>query len=102
MELKEFKSNNSREFWRLIDKLTNQSSNEEIPISVEDLGEYFKSLLDDKSENTYTNPSVSDTDPILDEPLDELEVRAALKALKKNKAPGLDAFPPLVFKMFLN
>ena len=80
MELKEFKLNNPREFWRLIDKLTNRSSNEEIPISVEDLGGYFKSLLDDKSENTYINSSVSDTDPILDEPIDELEVRAALKS----------------------
>ena len=29
-----------------------------------------------------------------------MEVRAALKALKKNKVPGLDGLPPLVFKMF--
>lgn len=100
-ELKEFKSNNPREFWRLIDRLTNHSNKEEIPIPVEELGDYFKSLLDDNTENTHTNPQDhTDTVPILDEPIDELEVRAALKGLKKNKAPGLDGLPPLVFKMF--
>ena len=49
------------------------------------LGEYFKSLLDNKSEISGTNPSVSSshTVPILDEAIDVMEVRAALKALKK-------------------
>ena len=40
-ELREFKAYNPREFWRLIDKITNHSTGEEMPISVEDLGEYF-------------------------------------------------------------
>ena len=71
---------------------------------MDSLGEYFKSLLDNKSENSDINPSVSSsyTVPILDEPIDDMEVRAALKALKKNKAPGLDGLPPPVFKMFHN
>ena len=101
-ELREVKSNNPREFWRLINKISDQSGGEEIPISVDVLGEYFKSLLDDKSEDSDINPSVrsSHTVPILDEPIDDMEVRAALKALKKNKAPGLDGLPPLVFKIF--
>ena len=101
-ELREFKSNNPREFWRLINKISDQSGGEEIPISVDVLGEYFKSLLDNKSEDSDINPSVpsSHTVSILDEPINDMEVRAALKALKKNKAPGLDGLPPLVFKMF--
>ena len=41
LELREFKANNPREFWRLIDKITNHSTGEEMPISVEDSGEYF-------------------------------------------------------------
>ena len=71
---------------------------------MEDLEEYFKSLLGDNTESISTNPIDSKVDsiPILDEPIDELEVKAALKALKKNKAPGLDGLPPLVFKMFHN
>ena len=82
-------ANNPRKFWRLIDKITNHSTGEEMPISVEDLGEYFKFLLDDKSENIGVNPSAwnSDTVPILDEPIDESEIRAALKALKKEWSP---------------
>ena len=56
-ELREFKSNNPREFWRLINKISDQSGGEEIPISVDVSGEYFKSLLDDKSEDSDINPS---------------------------------------------
>ena len=104
LELREFKSNNPREFWRQINKITNQSSDEEIPVLVEDLEEYFKFLLGDNTESISTNPIDSKVDsiPILDEPIDELEVKADLKALKKNKAPGLDGLPPLLFKMFPN
>ena len=63
---------------------------------------YFKSLLDNKSEKSDTNPFVSSshTVPILDEAIDDMEVRTALKARKKNKVPGLNGLPPLVFKMF--
>ena len=85
--MREFKANNPHEFWRLIDKITNHSTGEEMPISVEDLGEYFKSLLDDKSDNIGVNPSASNSDTvsILYEPVDESEIRAALKALKNIK-----------------
>ena len=38
---------------------------------------------------------------MLDDPIDEEEVRAAIKALKNNKTPGLDGLPVSTFKMFL-
>ena len=41
-----------------IDKKTIRSSDEGIPIPVEDLGDYFKSLLDDNTGNTYTTNQI--------------------------------------------
>ena len=38
--------------------------------------------------------------PILDDPIEEEEVRAAIWLLKKNKAPGLDGLSPTAFKLF--
>lgn len=80
--------------------VTKQEDNEDISIPVEVLGTYFKSLLHGPENNTYKNATQDpESEDILDQPI---EVRAAIKALKKNKAPGLDGFTPVIFKMFNN
>ena len=67
---------------------------------MEELGAYFKSLLDNNTDNTYCNPPVTSFVPILDEPMVKSEIAPALNMLKKNKAPGIDGIPSLVFKLF--
>ena len=62
---------------KLVDRATNQSKDLDITIPVEKLGAYFKSLLDNNTDNTYCNPPVSFV-PILDEPMIESEITAAL------------------------
>ena len=69
-ELKECKINNPREFWKLVDRATNQSKDlDNIPIPMEELGAYFKSLLDNSTDNTYCIPPVTSFVTILDEPM---------------------------------
>ena len=49
----------------------------------------------------HADPSLGfETGALLDDPIDEEEVRAAIKALRNNKAPGLDWLPVYTFKKF--
>ena len=85
-ELKEFKAKNPREFWKKIHQATNRETQEDIPIPVEELGYYFKSLLGSSTATQHADPSPGfETDALLDDPIDEEEVRAAIKALKTTK-----------------
>ena len=70
---------------------------------MEELGSYFKSLLNSHPATHHVDSLPGfETDALLDGPIDEEKVRAAIKALKNNKAPGLDGLPASTFKMFPN
>ena len=99
-----FNAKNPREFWRKISKVTKQESNVDIPIPPEELRSYYKVLLDTTNIDYNVNPvtSLVETDEALDQPIEEQEIRVAIKALKTNKAPGLDGLPPVIFKSFNN
>ena len=101
-ELKEFKSKNPREFWRKIANATSTNTDDkEIPVSTDRLGAYFESLLTGSEVRSHAvPPHNSETNPILDDPIEEEEVRAAISCLKKNKAPDLDGLSPTAFKLF--
>ena len=64
------------------------------------LGSYFKSLLNSPSIQQVNPIPGFETDAALDDPIDEEEVRTTIRALKNNKAPGLDGLPASTFKMF--
>jgi preprotein translocase subunit SecA len=90
-ELMEFKIKNPQEFWRKIQ----EESSTEIPISLEEVKAYFMTLLDSPKNNGNLNEN-----DMLDQPITEEEVTAAVRALKKNKAPGGDGLLPEIFKCF--
>ena len=90
-ELMEFKTKNPWEFWRKISEVTKEESSTEIPISLEELKTYFMTLLDGpKSNGNLTNSTPRLENDMIDQPITEEEVTAAVKALKRNKAPGGD------------
>jgi len=97
----EFKTKNPQEFWRKISKVNKQENSAEIPITSEELRAYFKSLLDGPEENGNSNSTLQvETDEMLDQPIVDEEVTAAIQTLKRNKAPGVDGLPPEIFKGF--
>ena len=99
----EFKTKNPRDFWIKIASVTKQESSTDIPIPLEELRIYFKSLLDcTESSRNSNNPPCVETDEILDQPIEEEEVRAAIQALKRNKAPGMDGLLPGIFYLLYN
>ena len=101
VELKEFKSKNPREFWRKIASATSNTDDKEIPVPTDELGAYFESLLTGPEDRSHVDlPHDFEMDPILDDPIEEEEVRTAISCLKKNKAPGLDGLSPAAFKLF--
>ena len=83
-ELKEFKSKHPREFWKKIARVTGKRESNEIPIPTDELGMYFESLLAGPVAKTYAEPPHDlETNTVLDEPIEEEEVRAAISSLKK-------------------
>ena len=90
---------NSAEKSMLLLKSQNISS---VPIEVEQMDQYFKSL-DGPENETIVNPVPGyEYNDILDSPINEEEVRMAIKYIKKNKVPGVDGLPPITFKLFNN
>ena len=80
--------------------MTKQENSTDIPITLEELISYFKSLLDcTESSGNCNNPPCVEPDEILDQPIEE-EVRVAIQELKRNKAPGMDGLLPGIFKSF--
>ena len=64
-------------------------------------GQYFESLYDGPTNTPQVKCSPgSETNPILDDPIDEEEVRSAINSLKNNKSPGQDGLPASIFKAF--
>ena len=80
-----------------------KTDSNKIPISTDELGSYFKSLLAGPEVRTYANPPHDlETSTVLDDTIEEEEVRAAISSLKNNKAPGHNGLSPTVFKLFNN
>jgi len=78
-----------------------QENSTEIPITSEELRTYFKSLLDGPDRNGNLNNTLRvQIDEMLDQPIVDEEVTAAIQTLKRNKAPGVDGLPPEIFKGF--
>ena len=80
--------------------MTKEESSAEIPITPEELKAYFMTLLDCPKDNENPNSSPQLENEMLDQPITEEEVTAAIQALKRNKAPGGDGLVPEIFKSF--
>ena len=101
-ELMESKTKNPREFWRKISEVTKEESSTEIPISLEELKTYFMTLLDGpKSNGNLTNSTPRLENDMIDQPITEEEVTAAVKALKRNKTPGGDGLLLEIFNALI-
>ena len=61
-----------------------------------------KLIINEMGPNVNSVTSLVETDETLDQPIEEQEIRVAIKSLKTNKAPGLDGLPPVIFKSFNN
>ena len=67
------------------------------------MGDYFKSLLESPSNKLPVNPQPGyESNDILDAPISNEEIKTVLQSLKRNKAPGVDGLPPIVFELFNN
>ena len=101
-ELQSFKSEHPKEFWRKISMaLGNEVKISEPQIQENVFGQYFESLYDGPPNTPQVKCSPgSETNPILDDSIDEEEVRSAINSLKNNKSPGNDGLPPSIFKAF--
>ncbi|KAL9967640.1 hypothetical protein ACROYT_G025915 [Oculina patagonica] len=100
-EINALKSNQSGDFWKLINKIRkNETVEESSDISSEDWINHFQNLLYDKAQESHgenvTSPNNPDqtttkTDEILDAPITAKEIHDQISKLKNKKASGTDA-----------
>ncbi|KAL9969651.1 hypothetical protein ACROYT_G021888 [Oculina patagonica] len=100
-EINALNSNQSGDFWKLINKIRkNETVEESSDISSEDWIKHFQNLLYDKAQESHsenvTSPNNPDqtttkTDEILDAPITAKEIHDQISKLKNKKASGTDA-----------
>ncbi|KAK3083893.1 hypothetical protein FSP39_004828 [Pinctada imbricata] len=93
-ELRNKSEVNSRQYWKILNKLNGKNEISEIKASLNDLFEYFKDI--NQGENNAEefnipddNDDTFDTD-ILNEAITEKEIDDSIRNLKNNKAKGYD------------
>ena len=115
-ELRNTSKADSRQYWRILNKLNGKSEKSEIKASLNDLFEHFKDI--NQGENNAEEFNIPDDEDetfnidILNENITEYEIEDSIKNLKNNKAKGYDGvsneyikhsankFMPLYIKLF--
>ena len=90
-KLRKLKSNNPKEFWKIINSLENK--HEEQNINIETVYDFFKGLNENNehdNDDHNINIDVTDDDEILNSSITEAEILKCLKSLKNNKCPAND------------
>lgn len=102
---------NSSDWWRLSRSLKNQSFTPTSPLNSDDFFEYFSGKLQSSPNVVQISWCMPySVNPILDSPIESLELYSVLNNLKNNKAPGPDGItyefykniPPCFYNELLN
>lgn len=84
-----YRSNNPKEYWKLINNCNRSKPNSKISIDI--LYEYFKNANnDDENNSTFTANSTDRGNHIINRKITKEEIETALRKLKNNKACGED------------
>ncbi len=79
---------------------TKQHQDKKTP-SDETFTEYFTHLLNPTDADELIIPQVVTYWPVLDDPINEMEVDHEIKALNEGKATGVEGIHPVIFKFLL-
>ncbi len=88
-----------KKIWKAIDwngKFTKQPQDKYTP-SDDTFAEYFTHLLNPTDTDELSIPHVATYCPVLDDPINEMEVVREIKDLNASKVPGVDDIPPGIF-----
>ncbi len=100
-KLESFRTGNPCVFWQYLKRASDQEPEKTTHVPLDRLTEHFRSLNDGPLPSSPVSAIPGhESNDVTDDEISGEEVKSAIKGLKKNKAPGIDALGSPVYQVF--